>query len=100
MCSHIFIVYFQTFTQYGYNSDFKLSACNIGPHEVTFESRFILNGVCVLLRGSLNRETLVGSSTLQFDAETAAIEDIRRREILAQHGDRIRNIQRRFNLQS
>uniref|UniRef100_A0A914RVH7 Uncharacterized protein n=1 Tax=Parascaris equorum TaxID=6256 RepID=A0A914RVH7_PAREQ len=57
-----------TFTQYGYNSDFKLSACNIGPHE--------------------------------FDAETAAIEDIRRREILAQHGDRIRNIQRRFNLQS
>uniref|UniRef100_F1LBN2 Protein big brother n=1 Tax=Ascaris suum TaxID=6253 RepID=F1LBN2_ASCSU len=89
-----------TFTQYGYNSDFKLSACSIGQHEVTFESRFILNGVCVLLRGNLNRETLVGSSTLQFDAETAAIEDIRRREILAQHGDRIRNIQRRFNLQS
>uniref|UniRef100_A0A0M3K256 STX18 protein n=1 Tax=Anisakis simplex TaxID=6269 RepID=A0A0M3K256_ANISI len=59
-----------------------------------------LNGVCVLLRGTLNRSTLTGSSTLHFDAESAAIEDVRRREILSQYGDRIRTIQRRFNLQS
>ncbi|VDN50833.1 unnamed protein product [Dracunculus medinensis] len=87
-----------TFTQFGYNSDFVLSSCTVGQNEITFESRFILNGVCVLLRGSLNRETLVGTSTLNYDAENAEIEERKRQEVIANYGERIRAIQRRFNL--
>lgn len=52
----------------------------------------------MLLRGSLNRETLVGTSTLNYDAENAEIEERKRQEVIANYGERIRAIQRRFNL--
>uniref|UniRef100_A0A0M3IQC9 Uncharacterized protein n=1 Tax=Ascaris lumbricoides TaxID=6252 RepID=A0A0M3IQC9_ASCLU len=35
-----------TFTQYGYNSDFKLSACSIGQHEVS--DRFLASHMICL----------------------------------------------------
>ncbi|MCP9264411.1 Protein big brother [Dirofilaria immitis] len=87
-----------TFTQFGYNSDFPLSSCTVGQEEITFESRFILNGVCVILRGMLNREMMTGSSTLQFDEEKAAEQEIRRQQAMQQYGDRIQAIRQRFNL--
>lgn len=66
--------------------------------QITFESRFILNGVCVILRGILNRELMTGSSTLQFDEEKAAEEELRRQRAMQQYGDRIHAIRQRFNL--
>lgn len=66
--------------------------------QVSFESRFILNGVCVILRGALSRETMTGSSTLQFDEENAAAEEQRRQQAVQHYGDRIQAIRRRFNL--
>ncbi|KAK6105549.1 Core binding factor beta subunit family protein [Brugia pahangi] len=87
-----------TFTQFGYNSDFPLSSCTIGQEEITFESRFILNGVCVILRGILNRELMTGSSTLQFDEQKAAEEELHRQQAMQQYGDRIQAIRQRFNL--
>uniref|UniRef100_A0A1I7VN52 Uncharacterized protein n=1 Tax=Loa loa TaxID=7209 RepID=A0A1I7VN52_LOALO len=84
-----------TFTQFGYNSDFPLSSCTVGQEEITFESRFILNGVCVILRGILNRELMTGSSTLQFDEEKAAEEELRRQQAMQQYGDRIQAIRQR-----
>ncbi|VDN25862.1 unnamed protein product [Gongylonema pulchrum] len=87
-----------TFTHFGYNSDFSLSSCTVGQDEVTFESRFILNGVCVILRGTLSRETMSGTSTLQFDEENAAEEEHRRQQAMQRYGARIQAIRRRFNL--
>ncbi|VDN01107.1 unnamed protein product [Thelazia callipaeda] len=87
-----------TFTQFGYNSDFALSSCTISQEEITFESRFILNGVCVILRGILNRESMTGSSTLRFDQESATEEEQRRQQAMQQYGDRIQAIRQRFNL--
>uniref|UniRef100_A0A0R3RNN6 Protein big brother n=1 Tax=Elaeophora elaphi TaxID=1147741 RepID=A0A0R3RNN6_9BILA len=94
----LFLSLFQTFTQFGYNSDFPLSSCTVGQEEITFESRFILNGVCVILRGILSRELMTGSSTLQFDEEKAAEDELRRQQAMQQYGDRINAIRQRFNL--
>ncbi|VDM93483.1 unnamed protein product, partial [Onchocerca ochengi] len=87
-----------TFTEFGYTSNFSLSSCTVGREEITFESRFILNGVCVILRGILNREMMTGSGTLEFDEEKAAEEELRRQQAMQQYGNRIQAIQRRFNL--
>lgn len=66
--------------------------------QITFESRFILNGVCVILRGILNCELMTGSSTLHFDEERAAEEELHRQQAMRQYGDRIQAIRQRFNL--
>lgn len=51
-----------------------------------------------MLRGVLNRELMIGSSTLQFDEEKAAEEELRRQQAMQQYGDRIHAIRQRFNL--
>uniref|UniRef100_A0A0N5AUL7 Pepsin-I3 domain-containing protein n=1 Tax=Syphacia muris TaxID=451379 RepID=A0A0N5AUL7_9BILA len=87
-----------TFTQYGYCSDFVLSRHALTLDEIIFESRFILNGVCVILNGTINKESLIGTATLDFDKASAALEEKRKRELKDHYGERIRALQQKFNL--
>ncbi|CAD5210629.1 unnamed protein product [Bursaphelenchus xylophilus] len=61
-----------TFPSHGVNMEINLCP-EVREHnnDMIFESQFIFNGVCCRLKGRINKNSLVGTAKLEFDAETA-----------------------------
>uniref|UniRef100_A0A914CRY7 Uncharacterized protein n=2 Tax=Acrobeloides nanus TaxID=290746 RepID=A0A914CRY7_9BILA len=66
----------------GINLDLSLSTMHSHETEVEFESDLIFNGVCVKLKGRINKAILTGVAKLEFDAERAEQERQRMQERL------------------
>lgn len=62
-----------------------------GAADVGIESELIFNGVCVRLKGRINRSTLVGQARLEFNAERAETEE-QRAAAARPHAQRLANL--------
>ncbi|XP_077292263.1 protein big brother-like [Arctopsyche grandis] len=61
--------------------------------KVHLVSRFIMNGVCVIWRGSLDLERLDGAGGLELDTERAAHEDALLRDQIERYNQRLRDFE-------
>lgn len=69
--------------------------CNVALfcQQVHIVSRFIMNGVCVRWRGSIDLEKLEGIGCLELDEERAAIEDAALRDQIERYNQRLRDFE-------
>lgn len=52
---------------HGINLELSLSSYEQSNNDVSFESEFIFNGVCVRFKGRLNKHTLIGEFLIEFN---------------------------------
>ncbi|KAK2703030.1 protein big brother-like [Artemia franciscana] len=79
----------------GYSSSENLDTCDFSkePGKVHFRSRFILNGVCVRWRGWIDQDRLDGVGCLEFDEDSAKVEDTYRRDQVERFNQRLREFE-------
>lgn len=70
------------------------------PGKVHLRSPFILNGVCVRWKGWLDLERLDGVGCLEFDDDTASIEDAKLREQVECYNRRLREFEEQSKARS
>ncbi len=87
---------FQTYPDSGIQLDLVLTRSSIEGDVVTIDSRFILNGVCVIWHGAISRVNLEGTGILQLDAEKASEEEERMRDEQRRAGQRLHGLLRQF----
>ncbi|KAE9549875.1 hypothetical protein FO519_006904 [Halicephalobus sp. NKZ332] len=73
----------------GVNLDLILKKVDNDGNDVVFESDLVFNGVCVLWKGKINKQTLTGTGYLEFDSSRAEKEGKTAAEKLKPYRQRI-----------